>query len=181
MQDRMDCPMMKINDKKGFVLLETFVVMAVLCVVLIMLYAAYSKILIDVKSRSLFDNTEYLFKTTLIRKYLESELDESLYNSVDLYNYCSNRTAKSCYTSLGDTFEENLFRSLKVEAIYITVWDSISTTSLHRLEATTQNYIKSLDVRHEEAFRLVVMYESENNDTDLKVYEYASLRFGSRG
>lgn len=173
---------MKTNNKRGFVLLETIVVMSVLGVILIILYASYSKIIIDVKSRSLFDNTEYIFKTTLVRKHLEKTLDESLYNSLDLYRYCSNviESATDCYTSLGETFEEKLFRSLGVEAIYISDWDNISTSSLHKLEATTQSYIKSLDVKHEEAFRIIVMFKSENNDTDLNVYEYASLKFGSR-
>ncbi len=174
---------MKPNRKKAFVLLETMIVISVLCIVLIVLYASYSKILINVKNRSLFDNTEYIFKTTLIRRHLESTLEESLYNTVDLYSYCSNilDTVNDCYTTSGDTFEEELFRRLQVEAIYITNWNDISTSSLHKLEATTQNYIKSLDVKDEEAFRIIVMYQSENNDTELKVYEYSSLRFGSRG
>ena len=45
-------------NQKGFVLMETIVVIFVLCVILVMLYASYSNLLISVQNKSLYDNTE---------------------------------------------------------------------------------------------------------------------------
>lgn len=171
--------------KRGFVLMETIVVITVLCVVLVVLYGAYSKVIVDVKKRSLYDNTEYIYKTNLVRNYLEERLTESAYNSSTYYIYCRNSiSSKKCYDkTISGNYENDLFSMLKVEAIYITLWNvrDISEIDLTSFEATTQNYIKSLDPTDEHAFRIIVMYESENNDTDRAIYEYASLRFGSRG
>lgn len=171
--------------KKGFILLETIVVIMVLCVILVMLYSSYSNLLVKVKKKSLYDNTEYIYKTNIVRKYLESEIPESDYNSSLYYVVCRNSVDNNkCYSdNITGNYENDLFKFLKVEAVYIMLWDtnSINANDLTGFEATTQNYIKSLDPTNESAFRIVVMYEEENNDTDIPIYEYASLRFGSRG
>lgn len=171
--------------KRGFVLMETIVVITVLCVILIALYGSYYKLLENVQSKSLYDNTEYIYKTVLVRDELEDTINSNLYSYSSYYTYCRNQNAspKKCYdNNITGNFENELFKNLKVEAVYITVWDttSISPESIKGFEPTTQNYIKTMDPSDESGFRLIVMYESENNDTDNKVYEYASLMFGSR-
>ncbi len=171
--------------KRGFVLMETIVVVTVLCVILIALYASYYKLLENVHSKSLYDNTEYIYKTVLVREELEKTISYDLYKNSPYYTYCRNQNGapKKCYTDgVTGNFENELFKNLKVEAVYITVWDtsSISPESMKGFEPTTQNYIKTMDPTDEGGFRLIVMYRSENNDTDKDVYEYASLMFGSR-
>jgi len=66
------------KKSKGFVLMEAIVVISVLCVILVILYGAYSKLLIDVKKKSLYDNTEYIYKTSVIRKYFEEDEGDTL-------------------------------------------------------------------------------------------------------
>lgn len=177
---------MKMN-KRAFVLMETIVVVTVLSVILIMLYAAYAKILIDVKKKSLYDNTEYIYKTNLVKNYLEDSLDPTTYNGSSYYIYCSDRIDKKCYDeTVTNNLENELFHTLRVKAVYITLWDvnKISATELASFEATTRNYIDMMDPKTdsetEGKYRIIVMFEQENNDTSMPIYEYATLRFGSR-
>ena len=54
---------------KGFVLVETIVVILVLCVLLIMLYGGYMNVISAVQRKSYYDNTEYIYKTNSIISY----------------------------------------------------------------------------------------------------------------
>ena len=164
--------------------METIVVITVLCVVLVVLYAAYSKLLIDVNKKSLYDKTEYIYKTNIVRDYLEERLDANVYSSSSYYVHCSNSLSRKCYDeNIAGNYQNDLFEFLGVEAVYITLWNvgNISESDLIGFEATTQNYIRRMDPTDESAFRIIVMFKSENNETDQDVFEYASLRFGSRG
>lgn len=168
---------------KGFVLTETIVVITVLCVIMITLYAAYSSVLIKVNKKSLYDNTEYIYKTNIIRDYLEDTLNRDDYET-NYYVVC-NTMSNPCYGESSTTYLEKLLRELKVKAIYITNWnvDEISDADLAQFEATTQAYIKTLDYMSTTttAYRIVVMYEDENSGSKRDVYQYATLRFGDRG
>lgn len=175
--------------KKGFVLMETIVVISVLCVILIMLYASYSKILIGVNKKTLYDNTEYLYKTSLVRDYLEKTVEEDKYQSSQIYMYCRNSVASAkCYDgNITDDFKNDLFSALGVESIYISIWNTteIAASDITFLEATTQNYIKTIDpevITSEDdyGYRIIVMFKDENDKTGKDVYQYASLRFKDR-
>lgn len=54
-------------NKKGFIFVETIIVICVLTVGLISLYANYSKILSNVKELNTFDTTEYNYKTFFLK------------------------------------------------------------------------------------------------------------------
>ena len=170
--------------KRGFVLVETIIVITVLCFILIALYGAYSRVLVNVNKKSFYDNTEYIYKTNIIRDYLEENLSKSDYER-SFYKVCSNIIgSEKCYRNNSSNYRDILFESLKVEAVYITEWNVavLSKSDLANFEATTQNYIQTLDYEEEEAaFRIIVMYKDENNDSDRTIYQYASLRFGNRG
>lgn len=170
------------KNNKAFVLLETIVVITVLCVILIVLYASYSKILINVKNTSLYDNTEYICKTELIRDYIEHE--EHILNLVgsdSVITYCSNALSDSPNCNDSSLQGHELFEFMKVESIYFTLWNIKEThEQVLMLEPTTQNYIKSLDaIDKGPIYRLIVMYKPENDELS-NDYEYASLRLGSR-
>lgn len=168
------------KNKRGFVLAETIVVITVLCVILIVLYASYNSLLINVKKKSNYDNTEYLYKTSVIRKYLEPRVNISTLFGDKTYGvYCSNTLeAYDDCSSIVDGGD--LFKFLKVNAIYITQWDAnlAGIANYMELEATTQGYIKYLDAEAmpNVVYRIIVMFEADNDQ-----YEYGSLRFGSRG
>lgn len=169
--------------KNGFVLMETIVVISVLCLVLVMLYGAYSNILTNVESKSLYDNTEYIFKTALVRNYLEKIGNVTTYDDFGI-TVCQNSDSSSshkCYTSSCSTERCQLFKLLKVEGVYITPWNLSSLNSSlpsSKLDATTRKYLKSIDAPDAGigAKRIAIMYLQENNETTSYIYEYASLK-----
>lgn len=173
------------KNKRGFVLMETIVVVTVLCVVLVILYGAYSKILIEVSNKSLHDNTEYIYKTRVIREFLEDKVDiVDFMASEYVVGYCSDLLPQ--YKNCNDTSLEGneLFSFMKIKGIYFVLWDKNTTMTgrFNPLEPTTQQYMYTIDEEiSDEPYRImVVMYESENEYMEGE-YEYAHLRFGSRG
>lgn len=173
------------RSKRGFVLMETIIVISVLCIVLIVLYGAYNKMLIDVNNKSLYDNTEYIYKSTVLREYLEESIDIVNFMGSDyVKGYCSDQL--DYYKSCGDPSVDGseLLSFMKVRGVYFILWDDNSNKigRFGQLEPTTQKYIKTIDeeILNEPYRIMVVMYESENNYYEGE-YEYAYLRFGSRG
>lgn len=176
------------KKSKGFVLMEAIVVISVLCVILVILYGAYSKLLIDVKKKSLYDNTEYIYKTSVIRKYFEEDERDTLKaileslptSSNHIYIYCSESldNKKKCENPTLSGHE--LFSFMNVRGIYFTEWNP-EDANLETLEPTTKRYFKTFDVRNiDDAYRIVVMYTDENEENGT-IYQYATLRIGSRG
>lgn len=168
------------KKKSGFVLVETIVVVTVLCVILVVLYRAFSSIITNIQRRSLYDNTEYIYKTEIVRDYLLETLPFEQYNSSYVTVVCDNETTNKCSSGV-DTKRNAIFNGLNVYAVYITVWNTrhLSTNSISSFQPTTQHYIASLDPEDRDAFRVIVMYKQENNDTSQTIYEYASLQMGS--
>ena len=170
----------------GFVLMETIVVISVLCVVLLVLYGAYSKMLLDVSSRSLHDNTEYIYKSEVLRDYLEDKIDIVDFMGTNFVSaYCSDQLSQFTSCTKETSLDGNdLFEFMGVKGIYFILWDknTYTTGRYAELEPTTQQYINTIDAAiPSEAYRMmVVMYASENNYVEDE-YEYAYLRFGSRG
>ena len=155
-----------IKNNKAFVLLETIVVITVLGTILIMLYSSFSTLTINVHKKDLFDNTEYIYKTEVIREYLENipEVVNTL-GSKYVNIYCSEFIGDiKCNDT--DLDGNKLFNFLKVKAIYFTIWniDPLNNEVLV-LEPTTQNYIKSLNAEDKGvAYRIIVMFQSENDE-----------------
>lgn len=162
---------------RGFVLVETIVVILVLCVLLIMLYGGYMNVISAVQRKSYYDNTEYIYKASLIKDYIEDSGFNS-YEGANVYIYCQ---GSSDCKNKGDSYFESLVSNMHVVSIYITKWftSNISEDELSSLEATTQNYIRKLDPTRGNGYRVIVMFEDENNiGSTPTIYQYASLRLG---
>ncbi len=165
---------------RGFVLVETIVVILVLCVLLIMLYGGYMNVISAVQRKSYYDNTEYIYKTNLIKEYIENSGFNG-YEGADMYIYCQG--SADCISRGNDYFEE-LTKNMHVISIYIMKWftTDIAEDELSSLEATTQNYIRKLDPTkptNENVYRVIVMFEDENNlGSTPTIYQYASLKLG---
>lgn len=168
--------MMKKLNNKAYVLVETIVVISVLCVILIALYGAYSSMIINIEKRNLYDNTDYLYRTKFVRDYIENE------DSVNFINdkiYCQDDD-NPCYTNTCTTEKCNLFRFLNVKGIYIFGWDE-KVKYVAGVNASTLRYINSIDATSEDhgTKRLVVMYEEVENG--VRKNEYASLKIKLKG
>ena len=179
--------------KKGFLLLETIVVIFVLCTLLITLYIAYSNTTNTVKSQLHYDNTEYVYKTYILKSFLEekiiNEANYSCSNCESVYIFCSNQNSSQVTSCLNlptnsddDYYLQAVVRKMKINAIYITKWDTTTFKDnpeiMSIFEATTQRYIRSLNPikKEEETYRIIIMFENENDST----IEYASLSFDSK-
>lgn len=58
------------NNRKGFVFIETIVVISVLTIALMSLYANYAKIMSNTKELNTFDTVEYNYKTYYIKEMI---------------------------------------------------------------------------------------------------------------
>lgn len=67
-------------NNKGFVFIETIIVICVLTISLMSLYANYNKIISNTKELNTFDTTEYNYKTYFLKKKYMSDSD---FNSSD--------------------------------------------------------------------------------------------------
>ena len=178
--------------RRGFVLLETIVVISVLCIILITLYTGYNNTTNTVKTQLSYDNTEYIYKTYILKSYLEdkiiNEVSYACSNCETVYIFCNDKTTScsSIPTINADyTFLQSLITTMQVKAIYITKWDTSSFTNkaeiMNIFEATTQRYIKTLNPikKDANAYRIIVMFGDENNSSST-IFQYASLGFESR-
>lgn len=167
-------------NKKGFVLIETIVVILVLCVLLIMLYGGYMNVITSVQKKSHYDNTEYIYKTTLVKDYL-LEINTNT-ETETIITICQGKD--QCLERFTDNYMKELINQMHINSIYITNWNpaSIGKNNFSSLEATTQNYLNKLDATIEKGqtiYRLIVMYENENSlGKTPTIYEYASIKIG---
>ena len=60
------------KNRKGFMFVETIMVMTILTTSLLTIYITFSRVLLNEKRRAMFDDTSYLYRTYLIEDYLAS-------------------------------------------------------------------------------------------------------------
>ena len=60
------------KNRKGFMFVETIMVMTILTTSLLTIYITFSRVLLNEKRRAMFDDTSYLYRTYLIEDYLVS-------------------------------------------------------------------------------------------------------------
>ena len=93
-------------NKKGFVLMETIIVMTVLSIALIYLYTTYVKVLASASKVSYYDNVEDMYVAYYAMKYKDSipnniPLDSSLRTNLNIENiiYLSKEEVNNLYNS----------------------------------------------------------------------------------
>lgn len=135
---------------KGFVLMETIVVIVVISVALLTIFSSYSKILSKVKSENKYDTSEYIYMTKYIKDNLrqlcgyseEEELVNNIGTVSNIYNYAK------CN---GD----GKFTIFNVEKIYIlTNWDTAGN-NIYKFDAYMIDYIRKLDVNDNDQLIIV--------------------------
>lgn len=68
---------------KGFVLMETIVVIVVISVALLTIFSSYNKILRKLKTENKYDTSEYIYMTNYIKDYLKTKCTSEL-NATDI-------------------------------------------------------------------------------------------------
>ena len=149
--------------KKGFVFIETLIVLVVLCVSIVSLYGLYTKIATDINARRYYDNIGDLYKTDLIRNFISQSTIESTTNFITITpSNCSSFMKDGCKTVL---------ETLNVQNVYINNSDInvILASSTKTLNNSSREYFQTIS-RNKNTRFIVVNFKYNGRNY------YASLR-----
>ncbi len=149
--------------KKGFVFIETLIVLIVLLITVVGIYGTYIKISSDIESRKIFDNIGDLYKTDTIRSTFTT-------NNFTNSNGYLEITPSNCNSYMSTTCQ-TLMSSLNTQKIYINI-DSINSlllSSENNLPNSLKEYLRTINNNKNERY-IIVNYKY--NDKNY----YASLR-----
>ncbi len=131
------------KNNKGFVLMETIIVMSVLSLALMTLYSSYVKIMANSKAKNFYDTPEALYIAEAVSRaqlynegYLASNSENNsdkkatiikngsaykitCYNAIETYNKksaCKTSTSRMAYQSSG---LKRMYDAFNIEAIYV--------------------------------------------------------------
>ena len=99
---------MFVTNKKGFVLIETIIVMSVLLIGMIILYSNYNKMIINSSKVNYYDNVEDMYTAYYAYKYV---------NDLATWNNDNDYKVIKIDDSLGKNFKD-IFSNLNIEMIY---------------------------------------------------------------
>lgn len=142
-------------NKKGFVLMETIVVIVVVSVALLTIFSSYNKILSKLRTENKYDTSEYIYMTKDIRDSLNSTLlpqNIKTTNKNNIQNYVTD-SLKTLYG---------------VEKIYLLTNLNNFGDNETKVDAYMIDYIKKLDVRDQDKL-LIVEYKRVVKDTNNEV------------
>lgn len=149
--------------KKGFVFVETLVVLVVLLVTVVGMFGMYTRINADIVSRKYYDNISDIYKTDILRSLVKVDTlnGSSPFILINASN-CSTYMNSSC---------SNIMNSLKVENVYINLTnvDSLILSQNNGLKNSMREYLKTIN--KDGNIRYIIVNYKYND----KNY-YASLR-----
>ncbi len=145
--------------KKGFVFIETIIVIVLLSVGIASMYSLMSNITTDIKTRKYFDNISDLYKTNIIRNNTNKNLTGSTYLEITKDN-CTSYMSSNCNSLLTD---------LEVESVVInfTNLDNIINSDT-TLPNSLNEYLKTINSYKTNKY-IIVNYKYNNKNY------YASL------
>ena len=149
--------------KKGFVFIETLIVLAVLSFSLVNIYSMFIKVTTDIEIRKSYDNINDIYKVDVLR----SLIDSSTLNSDDTP---INVTSTNC-TSYMEEACTNLMQTLNVNNIYISKVEGILLSQNMTIKNTMKEYLKTIDTEKPKRYIIVEF----NCDTSGNNCTYASL------
>lgn len=145
--------------KKGFVFIETIIVIVLLSVGIASMYSLMTNITTDIKTRKYFDNISDLYKTNIIRNNTNKNLTGSTYLEITKDN-CTSYMSSNCNSLLTD---------LEVERVVInfTNLDNIINSDT-TLPNSLNEYLKTINSYKTNKY-IIVNYKYNNKNY------YASL------
>lgn len=192
------------QKKKGFVFIETIVVMAVLLSSLLILYATFTSLAISEKRRLMYDDVAYLYRTYYVKKYFSSQRIDRILENLDptdssnnanfLISFgCGSRDVFTDYVKEG-AFCEIMSQNLHISNLYLTYYDlsalqncSNHTTGLcttyAKVNQELADYLRTLGGKGISGYRMIVEYqENEKGNyctTEEKCkHHFATIRIG---
>ncbi len=150
---------------KGFVMIETIVVITIITVGLISLYASYTLILSKATTKNYYDDVEHIYKTYFVGKYLVES------------NH-ANFTGNFKTLDLSNKDLESIAMNFEIQKIYLAKGsynNIISKSNLITLDGSTIDYLKALDSYDEQKLNIIVKYREKNSDPVLNITNFASI------
>lgn len=156
---------------RGFVLMETIVVIVVISVALLTIFSSYNKILSKVKSENKYDTSEYIYMTNYIKEHIKSVCEVA---TIDADNIANNTITNYATCNGGNEF--NVFN---VEKIYVLTNLNDAGSNAHKFDAYMIDYIRKLDVYNDEELIIVeykrpavkTNYEPKTDTKSNQLYE----------
>lgn len=145
---------------KGFVMIETIIVITILTVGLISLYSSYSVILSKSKVKNNYDNIEYLYKAYFIGNYL---VDNNVFSNFTIYKQ--------------DTLDNDLnfiIDNLSIDKIYVIPKNFDYKVKIPNLDGSSIAYFNKWKDYDENKINIIVKFKSE--DVPSKI-NFASVVF----
>lgn len=178
--------------KKGFVFIETIVVIAVVLGSLLTVYSLYIHANNTTSRRMRYDDVNQLYETYYIQKYLNSFNLANLMNQIQNGSkyeiiYRGRQDVFGTLTIEESAFFENLWQELHIQNIFLlpyNVIDSIqcTSTSVETICADKNlvNYLKTLDNDRNTGYRLVIEFAMKEDgssctDTANCFYSFAQI------
>ncbi len=148
--------------KKGFVFLETLLVLVVLSMSILGIYSTYINIISNIDSRTYYDNIGDLYKTDIIR----SEIDKTKIPAIGNYikitkSNCTSYMSNTCLEIMNDLKAENIYINISNLNIYL-------ETSNTNIPNSLKLYTKTINVDTKRY--IIVNYKKGNKNY------YSSLR-----
>ena len=164
---------------KGFVLMETIVVIVVISVALLTIFSSYIKILTKVKTENKYDTSEYIYMTNYIKENLENTISPD-----DIYPNCAPNCEDDDFsiTNYSDSIIDTTINNFNVKKIYILTdinnFDkkikADGTKNSTYFDAYMIDYIRKLDVGDTDKL-IIVEYKRlsmDKNYNERKMYYY---------
>lgn len=175
-------------NKKGFVLMETIIVIVVISVALLTLFSSYNKILTKLKAENKYDTSEYIYMTMYVKKALEGKIDNSkIADCATETKDPPNKVFTPVDFANGESYLTNGQKEIyNIKHIYIlkninSINEDVKTNydKILQFDAYMIDYIRKLDVDNDETL-IIVEYEKNDitdNNLNLKKTYIASLEW----
>ncbi len=185
--------------KKGFVFVETIIVVAILTIALLMIYSSYSAFVINSNTRLKYDDPVFMYRTYYLQKLLKNSrldlvaMNLNLSTNQVLENFnCSN---SGLFINSADDIGicENIVSEFHISNMYLTFNDlsflqeCTSSTgkcnALNLIGSDMASYIKTIGGKGKSGYRLILEF-AENSDgsicSDVNKcqYYYANISLG---
>lgn len=158
-------------NKKGFVLMETIVVIVVVSVALLTIFSSYNKILSKLRTENKYDTSEYIYITKYIKNYLQGKVT----NITDICNISNDKCEIFTNHELSQQLDNKQKEIYNVEKIYLLTnlnnFDKEMTNNEKNsllFDAYMIDYIKKLNVKDVDKL-LIVEYKRPVKDTNNNV------------
>lgn len=139
---------MNVNNKKGFVLIETIIVMSILLIGMILLYSNYNKMILNSGKINYYDNVEDIYTAYYISKYLEDLINLNNYdNHLDISTIDNNQLLENLNVVKIYYFSKKEFKNIFDKKNNKTCEED--KNQLICFDGSTINYLKSIENKAE--------------------------------